>query len=313
VVQEVDNSHSHAMDSSKEVDNSHNIDNSKEVDNSHSKDNSKEVDNSLLCKEWIGAVDEDLAERRAEKSRAEPDINSLEDMWSKMRLCDNPNITFNYFNNMQTEIQQHQRKIVIEWMIDVCTRHQREEAEMAGEMLSLSVTYLDRFLSKVNIKKEKFQLLASVCLLLASKFLEANHIKEEQLVAYTDCSIFLKEIREWEIEVLNTLQWKLYTIPARTYAETLLHKMTLKKSSFSLTENLLITIITEFYFSFIKPSLLASAALVASSSSSSSSSLISKLSTLTQHSCESINELAKQMANVQMEKEEQEKRSKQQQ
>ena len=94
-----------------------------------------------------------------------------------------------YFNTVQTEVRPHMRKIVSDWMLEVT-----EERQCQPEVFHLAINYLDRYLSQRNIKKAQFQLLASVCLFLASKFKETCNLTAEHLVIYTDFSITIKEI-----------------------------------------------------------------------------------------------------------------------
>ena len=86
-----------------------------------------------------------------------------------------------YCSSVQSHIAPHMRKIVTDWMLEVC-----EDQQCQPEVFFLSVNYLDRFLSTVNIKKNQFQLCASVCILLASKFSQVVPISTEKLVIYTD-------------------------------------------------------------------------------------------------------------------------------
>ncbi len=102
-----------------------------------------------------------------------------------------------YFGKVQTEVKPHMRKIVSDWMLEVC-----EEQQCQPEVFSLAVNYIDRFLSRVNIAKGQFQLLACVCMFLASKFKETAPIPAENLVVYTDNSVNVVEIIvSWCFEV----------------------------------------------------------------------------------------------------------------
>ena len=94
-----------------------------------------------------------------------------------------------YFATVQTEIKPHMRKIVSDWMLEVS-----EEQQCQPDVFHLAVNYMDRFLSKVHIKKSQFQLLGAVCLFLASKFKEVTPLPAENLVIYTDNSITAFEI-----------------------------------------------------------------------------------------------------------------------
>ena len=105
------------------------------------------------------------------------------------RQLNNNNNTEGYFKTVQTEIKPHMRKIVSDWMLQVT-----EEQQCQSEVFSLAINYMDRFLSRVNIRKNQFQLLASVCMFLASKFKETAPLPAENLVIYTDNSITTLEI-----------------------------------------------------------------------------------------------------------------------
>ena len=62
---------------------------------------------------------------------------------------DNARIT-DYCHSTQTNIKPHMRKIVTDWMLEVC-----EDQQCQSEVFFLAVNYLDRFLSRVNTKKTR--------------------------------------------------------------------------------------------------------------------------------------------------------------
>ena len=95
----------------------------------------------------------------------------------------------NYFASVQREIEPHMRKIVCDWMLEVC-----EEQQCQPEVFSLAVSYLDRVLSLVEVRKSQLQLLSCVCIFLASKFKEMSPLCADKLVVYTDFSVTVKEI-----------------------------------------------------------------------------------------------------------------------
>lgn len=90
---------------------------------------------------------------------------------------------------IQTAVKPHMRKIVADWMLEVT-----EEQKCSPEIFSLAMNYMDRVLSRVDIRKDQFQLLASVCIFLASKFKESNPLCADKLVIYSDFSIATEEI-----------------------------------------------------------------------------------------------------------------------
>ena len=58
---------------------------------------------------------------------------------------------------VQTQIKPHMRKIVVDWMVEVC-----EDQQCQANVVHAAVQLLDKFLCKRNIKKMQFQLVATV-------------------------------------------------------------------------------------------------------------------------------------------------------
>ena len=166
-----------------------------------------------------------------------------------------------YCGRKESLIAPHMRKIVTDWMLEVC-----EDQQCQPEVFFLAVNYLDRYLSLVNIAKNQLQLVASTCLLLASKFSQVVPLSTEQLVIYTDNSVTVEELRQMEINVLNALQWELSSVTAHSFLEHLipgLHlssKVNIDKVKRN-TDSIMATAATEYQFMLTKPSLIASAAL----------------------------------------------------
>ena len=63
------------------------------------------------------------------------------------------------------------------------------------EVFCLAVNIMDRFLCHCQIHKSQLQLVASVCILIASKIREPCPIPGKTLVIYTDCSITADELK----------------------------------------------------------------------------------------------------------------------
>merc|ERR1719431_1597215 len=168
--------------------------------------------NTLQCFESLDFVDaKDLLE-----------IDSHEDLvilgdnrvLENMLNAEKEVIVEDYCADKESNIAPHMRKIVTDWMLEVC-----EDQQCKPEVFFLSISYLDRFLSKVTIKKNQFQLCASVCILLASKFSQVVPITTDKLVIYTDSSVTVEELRQWEIKILNVLQWELFSVTIHTFLE----------------------------------------------------------------------------------------------
>ncbi|XP_076444932.1 G1/S-specific cyclin-D2-like [Babylonia areolata] len=127
-----------------------------------------------------------------------------------------------YFNCVQTDIKPYMRRMVTEWMGEVCVEQNTEE-----EVFPLAVNYLDRFLGIQNIPRNKLQCLGAACMFLASKLKENYHISAEQLVIYTDNSITLTDLREMESTVLQVLKWDLSAITPCDFVAQIVHRLAL--------------------------------------------------------------------------------------
>ena len=171
----------------------------------------------------------------------------------------------NYCERIQTEIAPHMRKIVTDWMLEVC-----QDQQCQPEVFFLAVNYLDRFLSLVNIKKNQFQLLASVCILLASKFSQVVPITSEQLVVYSDHSVTIPEMRKWEIFVLEVLQWELSTSTANSFLQHFFNSYNVNDRVRKQAEALATEAATEYKFLLAKDSVIAASALAAAANSNKS-------------------------------------------
>ena len=80
----------------------------------------------------------------------------------------------------QREIKVHMRKIVVEWMLDVCV-----DQRCHVDVFLLAANIMDRFLGTIALRKKQFQLLGACSIFLASKMIEPTPIPALTLVKYT--------------------------------------------------------------------------------------------------------------------------------
>ncbi|XP_014354693.1 G1/S-specific cyclin-D3 [Papilio machaon] len=133
-------------------------------------------------------------------------------------------VTANYFATLQTEITPHMRRLVAEWMLEVC-----EDQSCQEEVFPLAMSYLDRFLSTCAVGKSQLQLLGTACLLLASKLREpgSRGLPADLLVFYTANSITLSDLCSWELLVLSKLKWDVAGVTAHDFLPLLLARLPL--------------------------------------------------------------------------------------
>ncbi|XP_004535219.1 G1/S-specific cyclin-D2 [Ceratitis capitata] len=130
-----------------------------------------------------------------------------------------------YFKTVQKDITPPMRKIVAEWMMEVCAEEKSQE-----EVVLLALNYMDRFLSTKSVTKTHLQILAAACLLLASKLREPScrALSAELLVFYTDNSIYKCDLIKWELYVLSRLGWDLSSVTPLDFLELLLIRLPIK-------------------------------------------------------------------------------------
>ncbi|XP_060663526.1 G1/S-specific cyclin-D2 isoform X1 [Drosophila nasuta] len=139
-------------------------------------------------------------------------------------------ITKTYFQTIQKDITPPMRKIVAEWMMEVCIEEKCQE-----EVVLLALGYMDRFLFSKSVRKTHLQILAAACLLLASKLREPHcyALSAELLVFYTDNSINKDDLIKWELFVLSRLGWDLSSVTPLDFLELLIIRLPVKNKNFS--------------------------------------------------------------------------------
>lgn len=129
-----------------------------------------------------------------------------------------------YFKCVQTDIKRYMRKMVAQWMLEVCDEQRCEE-----EVFPLSMNYLDRFLSVCDTPRTRLQLLGAACMFVASKLKETNPISAEKLVIYTDNSITLSMLMDMESLLLSKLKWDLSAVTPHDFLEQILCRLSFDK------------------------------------------------------------------------------------
>ena len=84
-----------------------------------------------------------------------------------------------------------------------------EEAKMKSETLFLSVNYMDRLLSLIDMERDKLQLVGITSILVASKHEELAPQSVHNLVIMTDNSYQHKQVLDMERELLTALDYSL--------------------------------------------------------------------------------------------------------
>jgi len=168
-----------------------------------------------------------------------------------------------YMHKIQRDLVPSHRKIVTDWMLEVT-----EEQECSPQVFLSAVQYLDRVLACLPIKRTQLQLLASACLLLASKLHDPRPMSLLNLVVFTDCSISVPELQSMEMLVLEKLRWELAAPTSAQLLALLMARMEhlLSSQVLSIVQSHASTFLslaaTEYSFHHVRPSLLVSASIL---------------------------------------------------
>lgn len=113
---------------------------------------------------------------------------------------------------MQQDINEKTRAVLVDWMIDISS----SEFTLHSATLFLAVQMLDYLLGSIPIRKNQFQLVGCVCLLLASKFEEVTALTLEDLVTVADHCFTGEMLISMERTCIEALHFDI-SIPTRHY------------------------------------------------------------------------------------------------
>lgn len=180
----------------------------------------------------------------------------------------------NYILNIQSlnraycnQIKPEMRSKLATWMLEVC-----EEQQCTDEIYSLSMNLFDRLICSMNrVEVYHLQLLGVVCLFLSSK-LKSNqvskHLDAFKLIEYTDNSITLEDLLDWELLCLDKMRWDIAAIVPNDFVDIFLDELQsaneldfniLKKHCYAFTA----MCSTDYRFAQYPASMIASACILA--------------------------------------------------
>lgn len=141
-----------------------------------------------------------------------------------------PPCTDNDLASSVASIGPELRREVAGWMLEVCEHHQSasaQETTCPPEVFCLAMNYVDRFLGICSsIARSQLQLLGAVCLMVAWKVREHEPLPAQKLVEYSDHTLTLDDIMEWEVLLLSKLDWDMCSIIAFDFVEHIIQRLT---------------------------------------------------------------------------------------
>jgi cyclin A len=107
-----------------------------------------------------------------------------------------------YLKKVQSEIKDTSRGFLVEWIIDV-----HRKFRLLPETLYVTVSIIDRFLSKQSLKKAQLHMLGVASLLIATKYEEIYPPDLKDLRSISENKFTKEDVLQMEFQILTTLQF----------------------------------------------------------------------------------------------------------
>ncbi|KAA8517350.1 hypothetical protein F0562_017644 [Nyssa sinensis] len=111
------------------------------------------------------------------------------------------------YMDMQPEINERMRAILIDWLIEV-----HHKFELMPETLYLTINIVDRYLSMKTVLRKELQLVGISAMLMASKYEEIWAPEVNDFVCISDSAYTHEQVLIMEKRILGELEWNL-TVP----------------------------------------------------------------------------------------------------
>ena len=156
----------------------------------------------------------------------------------------------------QRDINEKMRAILMDWLIDVHMRF-----KLLDETLFLAVNLIDRYLEKVQIVRQKLQLVGVTAMLIACKYEEIYAPEIKDFVYVTDNAYTRQEILETEGNMVSILEFKLTFTSTFRFLQRYVRVHEVDERAFFLAQYLIELGLGEYRMLKYSPSNIASSAL----------------------------------------------------
>ena len=155
---------------------------------------------------------------------------------------------------IQTEINEHMRSVLVDWIIDV-----HYKFGFTDETLFMTILIIDRYISTKCVSRLNFQLLGITALLISCKHEEINLPKIDDFIYITDNAYNKDEVFLMENTILHLFNFQLlYPSPIKFF-ELLTLKFNFDKKQFLMGKYLMESFLIYLKWVNYKPSLIACA------------------------------------------------------
>ena len=163
--------------------------------------------------------------------------------------------TYGYMKS-QKDVNEKMRAILVDWLIEV-----HYKFKLLPETLFITVNIIDRYLEKMEIKRQKLQLLGVTAMWIACKYEEIYAPEIKDFVYITDNAYEQRDILDLEYQVLKALEFNITTPSSFRFLERYAKLINADTKTFNLAWYLVELPLIEYKMLKYKPSLISSSAL----------------------------------------------------
>ncbi|XP_062133366.1 G2/mitotic-specific cyclin-A [Drosophila sulfurigaster albostrigata] len=218
--------------------------------------------NTSLTEDMLNASDASVVAKaelmpRNDRQRFFEVVQYQQDILENFRESEKKHRPKPQYMRRQTDINHSMRAILVDWLVEVA-----EEYKLDTETLYLTVSYLDRFLSHMSVKRAKLQLVGTAAMYVAAKYEEVYPPNASEFVFLTDDSYTQAQVLRMEQVFLKILTFNLSTPTPYVFMTTygVMSDMPEKLKSLALYICELSLLEGETYMQYL-PSLMSSASL----------------------------------------------------
>lgn len=158
----------------------------------------------------------------------------------------------NYMKNVQKDITEKMRKVLVDWLIDVHVKF-----KLFPETLFLTINIIDRYLSKKAINRKHLQLLGITALFISSKYEDIYPPDLKEFLFMTDNSYKKEQLIKLENDILDKIEFCLTYPTSLRFLEIYKKLFNLKTIDFYRCRYFIEISLLDYNCSHFSPSLIA--------------------------------------------------------
>ena len=177
----------------------------------------------------------------------------IEDIYTHLKLIECEDLPMkNYMNIIQTDINEKMRAILLDWLVEVHIKF-----NLLTETLFITISLIDKYLSKKNIHRKYLQLLGITALLIACKYEEIYPPEIKELILMTDNAYNKEEVLQMENEILKAVNFNITFPTSLKFLEIFKNKLNLDEKNYHRCLYFIEVSLIDYKSSCFSPSLIA--------------------------------------------------------